>query len=139
MKPQLPLTGGCACGAVRYEITAEPSFLFQCHCRDCQRLSGSAFVPVVYLPKSGFRWTKGTIRHHFTESARGGQHKRGFCAECGSRISGGESETGIGVTASSLDDASFFRPQVNIWVSDACPWVTLDPELPAFPEYPPQG
>lgn len=112
--------------------------MFNCHCRDCQRVSGSPFVAAIYLPKSAFRWTKGTIRHHFTESAKGGSHKRGFCADCGSRISGGESDTGIGVTVGSLDDASFFRPQVNMWVEDVCHWIALEPGLPAFEQYAPR-
>ena len=132
----LPLTGGCVCGAIRYEISAEPTFMFKCHCRDCQRLSGAPFVGVVYVPKTAFCWTKGTIRHHFTDSAKGKPHQRGFCAECGSRISGGESDQGIGVTVGTLDDSSFFRPQMNIWVSDACSWDAIEKDIPAYEHYP---
>ena len=132
----LPLTGGCACGAIRYEITVEPAFMFKCHCRDCQRLSGGPFVAAIYVPKAGFTWTKGMIRHHFTPSMKGGQHKRGFCADCGSRISGGESDEGIGLTVGTLDDSSFFRPQMNFWVADACPWDPIEKDVPAYDQLP---
>jgi len=66
---KLPFTGGCACGAVRYECTAEPFMTFRCHCRDCQRTSGGPFVAAFYIPKRAFSLTKGALRYHFTGSA----------------------------------------------------------------------
>jgi hypothetical protein len=90
---------------------------------------------------SAFRLTKGQLRYHFTPSTAGGKHKRGFCAECGSRLTGGESDdrpTGfVGVTAGSLDDSSWFRPQMDFFVSDAQPWDQMDPAIPKYPIYPP--
>lgn len=129
--------GGCVCGAVRYECNADPLVMFECHCRDCQHVSGSGYLAVMYFPKSAFALTKGELRYHSTESLRRGENKRGFCAECGSRISGGESERGIGITASSLDDPSVFRPQFDIHVADVQPWDRLDPAIPKFEGYPP--
>ena len=65
---------------------------------------------------------RGQLRYHFTPSAAGGQHKRGFCAECGSLLTGGENTerpTGVvGVTAGSLDDPSWFQPQMDIFMFD---------------------
>lgn len=130
-------TGGCICGAIRYECTAEPVFTFCCHCRDCQRSSGGAYSPVLYLPPGAFRLTRGELKHYGTPSTMGGHNLRGFCAECGARISGGEGEHGIGVTASSLDDPSWFTPQVHIFAGDAQPWDLLDPKQPHFAEYAP--
>jgi hypothetical protein len=52
-----PLTGGCTCGAVRYECTAEPVMAFNCHCRDCQRATGGAYVPAVVVPRNALRVT----------------------------------------------------------------------------------
>ena len=46
-----PFFGGCACGAIRYTCAAAPLFALNCHCRDCQRASGSAFCPVLYVPR----------------------------------------------------------------------------------------
>src|SRR6266540_3929418 len=88
---KIPFTGGCACGAIRYECSAEPIMTFKCHCRDCQRVTGGGFVAGLLVPASAFRLIKGQLRYHFTPSLAGGKHKRGFCAECGSRITGGGS------------------------------------------------
>ena len=129
--------GGCVCGAVRYECDADPLVMFNCHCSDCQHVSGGGYLAVMYFPKDAFALTKGELRYHFTESLRRGENKRGFCAECGSRISGGESERGIGIGASSLDDPSAFAPQFDIHVADAQPWDQLDPAIPKFEGYPP--
>jgi hypothetical protein len=52
-----PFTGGCACGALRYECSAEPVLSWKCHCRDCQHASGSAFCAVLYVPKEALRIT----------------------------------------------------------------------------------
>jgi hypothetical protein len=120
---KLPFTGGCVCGAIRYECNGEPVMMFKCHCRDCQHVTGGGFVPGLLVPTSVFRLTKGEVRYHFTPSLAGGRHKRGFCPECGSRITGGESDQRssefIGITAGSLDDPSWFRPQMDFFVSDA--------------------
>ena len=81
----IPLAGGCVCGAIRYECSAEPIMMFKCHCRDCQRVTGGGFVAGLVVPASAFRLTKGRPRYHFTPSLAGGKHKRGFCADGGSR------------------------------------------------------
>ena len=136
-----PFTGGCACGAIRYECYAQPLMMFNCHCRDCQRATGGPFVSGLIVVENAFKLTCGTLRYHLTESQAGGRHKRGFCGECGSRITGGENAdvtTGIvGITAASLDDPSEFQPQMDFWVSDAQPWDHMDPRLPKYPQYPP--
>ena len=80
-------TGGCVCGAIRYEVSARPIMMFNCHCRDCQRTTGGAFTPVVYVPAKAFKITKGSPRYYSTPSEMVGHNKRGFCPECGSRLS----------------------------------------------------
>jgi hypothetical protein len=109
-----PFTGGCACGAIRYEVNARPITMFNCHCRDCQRATGGAFTPVVCVPAKAFKITKGrrVTRYHSTPT-----------------------EHGQGITASSLDDHSLFKPKVNMWTSDAQPWDQMDPNLPKFEKY----
>jgi hypothetical protein len=133
---QLPLLGGCACGAIRYACDAEPIVMFLCHCRDCQRATGTGAACVLYVPLQAFRLTKGSLAYHFTPSLDGTQNKRGFCAACGSPLTGGEEEKAIGIHAASLDDPSVFRPQMHIHASDAQPWDALDPALPQHPLYP---
>jgi hypothetical protein len=139
-KMKIPFSGGCVCGAVRYECSAEPIMMFKCHCSDCQRVTGGAFLAGLLLPESAFHLTKGQLRYHFTPSMRGGKHKRGFCPECGSRLTGGEFDerpTGmIGVTVGSLDDPTWFHPQMDVFVSDAQPWDQMDSAIPKFEHYP---
>jgi len=110
--------------------------MFNCHCRDCQRATGTAFSAVVYVPAKGFKITKGSPRSFSTSSESGGHNKRGFCADCGSRLFGGVSDEGQGINASSLDDPSSFRPKFDIFTSDAQPWDQMDPKLGKFEKYP---
>jgi hypothetical protein len=134
----IPFTGGCLCGGIRYECTTKPIMMLNCHCRDCQHVSGGPFVPVVVIPASGFQLTRGQLRYHFSESLKHGRHKRGFCADCGSRLTGAESDEPsqiIGVVAGSLDDPSWFRPQMDIFTADAQPWDRMDSTLPKYEHY----
>ena len=137
----IPFTGGCICRAVRYECSAEPIMMFKCHCLDCQRVSGGGFVPGLLVPASAFRLTQGQIRYHFVPSLAGGNHKRGFCPDCGSRLTGGESDERstnfIGITAGSLDDPSWFRPTMDIFTCDAQPWDPMDENSHKYQQYPP--
>jgi len=127
--------GGCACGAIRYECSAEPIVMFNCHCRDCQRASGGPYSAVVYVPAKAFKITKGSPRYYNTPSQAVGHNKRGFCPECGSRLFGGATDEGQGIAASSLDDPSLFHPQFDIFTSDAQPWDHMNPKLPKFEKY----
>ena len=137
----LPITGGCVCGAIRYESSAEPVMMLKCHCRDCQHITGSGFVPAVVFQAESFRLTKGELSYHFTPSLAGGMHKRGYCAQCGSRLTGaerqGQPSRVVGVLAGSLDDPSLFRPQMDIFTTDAQSWDQMDPRIPKHEQYPP--
>ena len=63
MPAKLPITGGCACGAVRYVVNAEPVLMLNCHCRDCQRATGGAYAPVVVVPRTAVQIT-GELRYY---------------------------------------------------------------------------
>jgi hypothetical protein len=137
----LPFAGGCVCGDVRYECSAEPITMTKCHCRDCQRITGGAYLPAVIVPLRAFKITKGSIQHFSTECQAGGYNMRGFCYRCGSCLTGGENpEKGIiGLLASSLDDPSWFVPQFVLFISDAEPWDLMDPNTPKYPRSIPSG
>ena len=137
----LPLTGGCLCGAVRYEISAKPVVMVKCHCRDCQQATGGGYVPALIFPYGAFRFTKGDVRRYASDSESGGKNVRGFCEVCGARLTGVEdAERGIiGVVAGSLDDPSLFQPRFDIYVEDAQVWDLMDPALPKFPKMMPQA
>ena len=135
---KLPLTGGCACGAIRYEATAEPVVMFHCHCRDCQRASGGPFTSFVIVPAEAFRFSQGSVRLHDSPSHRGGKTHRGFCADCGSPILAKTDANPdiVAIRTASLDDPSWFNPQMDVWTSDAHPWDQMNPALPKFEKYP---
>ena len=103
--------------------------------------TGSGFTPVVLVSAKSFKLTRGTLRYFSTDSIRKSRNKRGYCGECGSRITGGEAEESprwLGVTAASLDDPSLFKAEFEIFTSHAQKWDLLDPSLPHHPEYQPQ-
>ncbi len=131
-------SGGCACGAIRYECKAPPIAMFNCHCRACQQASGGPYAPVVLVLSKAFKLTQGTPHYHLVRNVDGKMRKRGFCPDCGSRLTGAETEQAgrwLGVTASSLDDPSWFKPQYDIFVSQAQPWDLLDATLPKHEQH----
>ena len=71
-------TGGCLCGRVRYECTAEPFFMGNCHCRDCQKASGGAYEPDIGLPAAALNIT-GAVKYYDTKADSGNTLSRGFC------------------------------------------------------------
>jgi hypothetical protein len=101
-----PFTGGCMCGAVRYECSAVPVMTASCHCRDCQRETGSAFVPVLAVHKTAFAITHGSPKYFGLMADSGQTTTRVFCAECGSSLFGlpGSAPDLVTIRAGSLDD-----------------------------------
>lgn len=106
------ISGGCACTAIHYSCSGEPLFSLNCHCRDCQRESGSAFVPVLAVPKSAFSVTRGNPRYFTVTADSGHATTRAFCGDCGSALFGLPSSAPeiVTIRAGSLDDPSTFRP-----------------------------
>jgi hypothetical protein len=81
-----PRTGGCLCGAIRYETVGDPVFTLRCHCRDCQRQSGAAHVPAARVPSAGFRILQGTPKRYVTKADSGNEIVRVFCGDCGTPL-----------------------------------------------------
>jgi hypothetical protein len=138
---KIPFQGGCACGAIRYEFTAEPVLMLYCHCRDCQRSSGGPFSSFVIVPAEAFKLTQGSLRFHDSPSDAGGETHRGFCPDCGSPILARPDAVPqfVAIRTASLDDPSWFNPQLDVWTSDAHSWDHMNPALPKFEKYPPQA
>jgi len=138
--PTLPtsFTGGCACGAIRYECAAEPVMMLHCHCRDCQRASGGPFSSFVIVPRESFKLLQGSLRFYSSPSEAGGQTSRGFCADCGSPIAIKPDVVPhlIAIRTASLDDPSWFNPQADVWTADAHPWDQMNPAMAKFEKYP---
>jgi len=134
-----PRTGGCLCGRIRYESAGEPVFSLQCHCRDCQRQSGTAYVAAVRMPAAGFRITQGEPKRYVSRSDAGNEIARVFCGACGAPLYVQVSTRPdlVGIRASSFDDPSWFRPDADIFVKSAQPWDHMDPAIPKYDTYPP--
>jgi hypothetical protein len=122
---------------IRYECSAAPILALNCHCHDCQRASGTAYVSVLRVPAKAFRVTQGEPRFYTVTADGGNTVSRGFCPECGSplfnRLSGMADV--IEVRAGNLDDPSWHQPAVDIFTKSAQPWDYRNPELPKYPGY----
>ena len=131
------LTGSCQCGAVRYECSSEPVFTGNCHCRDCQKSTGGAYVPVLAVPADSLKIT-GEVKYYDSRADSGHTLSRGFCPNCGARLFGKSSGMPaiIAITAGSLDDPSRFKPAIDFYTSSAQPWDHMNPQLPKFPKQP---
>jgi len=129
---KLPLTGGCFCGGLRYEITSEPLAAYTCHCRDCQHLTSSAFSVAITVPHSAFRLTKGEPRRLQKTAESGRVITRWVCPDCACWVtSDPQPEQNAGqirrVRAGTLDDTSWLRPTEHYWTRSKQPWVALPP------------
>ena len=131
-----PFSGGCACGAIRYECSAESVTSLNCHCRDCQRGSGSAYAALLSVPVAAFTPMKGDPKFYRVTADSQYPVDRGFCPECGSAVFLKVQrmwDLGFAyLLAASLDDPSWVRPVVDLWTSSAQPWDYMNPTLPKF-------
>ena len=134
---ELPFEGRCACGAIHYRVTAAPTFSWLCHCRDCQRASGSGYCAIMYIPQEAVTVT-GEATYYTVSAESGNAVSRGFCPTCGSQmfIKAELVPELHGVWAGSMDQPAEFTPVVQVWVNSAQPWGALHPTLPQLPKAP---
>ncbi len=130
------ISGGCLCGAVRYEAEGDPIYAGYCYCRDCQRLSGSAFVAFIGFPAERVTF-KGRTRVLARPSFMGESH-RNFCLACGSLVFGGIVGTHDQHTvyAGTLDDTSAFQPTMAIFNRSRPAWSPLPEGITVFETMP---
>jgi hypothetical protein len=130
-------TGGCLCGAVRYEASGEPTMMGYCFCKDCQKASGSGFIPFMGFRADQLRITGETLQ--FTsKAATGGNAVRNSCPTCGGLVFGGIAgqDTEHTIYAGSLDNPSAFKPSIAIFTRDRPDWVPLPEGLKTFETMP---
>lgn len=132
------LSGGCACRAIRYDGNVDPVLMLNCHCRDCQQASGSAYAAIVAVPKAAVQM-RGDPRYHKIVGAAGKAVERGFCPTCGSQVTVKFERLPdiLGLHAGSLDDPSIYRPMMDVFISSAQSWDHMNPNIPKHPHDPP--
>jgi len=135
---QLTLDGGCTCGGVRYRMTSRPLFVHCCHCRWCQRESGSSFALNAMIEAERVVLLGGEPQVVDTPSLSGKGQKIARCPSC--RVAVWSNYAGAGdairfVRVGTLDDPDRLPPDVHIFTSSKQPWVVLPPATPAVAEY----
>ena len=129
--------GACGCGAVRYRMTTPPLFVHCCHCRDCQRQTGSAFALNALIEADRVAVLSGTLQPDTMPTDSGLPHRVFRCTDCGTAVwseYGGRTTLRF-VRVGTLDEPSRLPPDVHIYVRSRLPWVTLPEGVPAFDAY----
>ncbi len=129
-------TGGCMCGAIRYEVSEPPRESGTCHCHTCQQFSGSAYFAFARFSASAFRFTKGEPKLYRSTAIA----ERGFCSDCGSsltfrylealgeNVESGPDQYWIGI--GTLDHPESVTLDLHYGVEGQLPWVHFDDDLP---------
>ena len=125
-------SGGCLCGAIRYEIPETSLMEAICHCKNCQKQAGSAFSTLAGIKKSDFKLTGEPKVYVDTDTDSGASVERFFCSACGSPIYSAlpSQPNVIYLKTGTLDDTSEFKPSIHVWASTRQNWVEIDPNVP---------
>lgn len=127
------IEGKCSCGKLRYRINSSPLIVHACHCYQCQRVTGSAFVMNAVIEKTQVDILSGNIEHyHFADT----DHTAYYCPECvtyvWSEYKSGTFDTCWFVRVGTLENPSRFPPDVHIFTESKQPWVFISPETPSY-------
>lgn len=138
MSGEIEAKGQCLCGAVRIAIKGTPVRMAQCHCRDCQRASGTGHVSNAIFPACEVT-ISGATKSFTVKADSGNDYTRHFCPECGSRLFG--THTGrpgmLIVHVGMLDDSGWFSPQVVLYTRSRPAWDTTTDDVPRYATSPP--
>ena len=128
--------GGCSCGATRYRLAAEPLFVHCCHCLNCQRQTGSAFVVNLLIETDRVELLTGAPRPVDVPRDDGSMQRIHRCPTCQVALFSEYTRPEVlFVRAGTLDDPSHVRPDVHIYTKSKVPWVILPDDTPAFEVY----
>ena len=131
-----PRTGGCACGTVRYRLSSDPLFIHCCHCLNCQRQTGSAFVVNLLIEAERMELLSGDPRPVDAPRDDGSPQRIFRCPTCEVAVFSEYGSPRVRfVRGGTLDDPSSVTPDVHIYTRSKLPWVRLPESAPAFDEY----
>ena len=129
--------GRCYCGAVRYSVSGDPVIQAQCHCRECQYVSGGSPNVTIGFPEGGFEYTQGSPKQ-FRRKDLPQPVTREFCGECGTQIlSRAPGLPGVALLkVGTLDDPTAFAPQMAIFLVDKQPFHLVPEGIATFDRVP---
>jgi len=131
----MKLAGGCACQQIRYKLLADPMIVHACHCRDCQRITGSAFVINMWIERKFVETDGAAPKSSRLKGGTGQNHDVFFCDACGTYLWSfyhGAPGDALFVRAGTLDKPEAVAPDVHIFTRSKVPWLTLPKDAPAF-------
>ena len=131
------IKGSCRCGQVSYTSSADPVFVGICHCRSCQKSTGTSYATVVAVPAASLT-VSGTTKRFDDTGDTGQPTHRDFCPNCGSAVTqSADIMAGLTmVTAGTLDNPDALQPAMQIYCDSALPWAKI-PDMQGFPKMPP--
>ena len=132
-----PFTGGCACGAIRYEIAADPLGSNDCQCRQCQYGSGTGHSSNLAFPSNAVTM-QGSVTRWENVGDGGTVKSHAFCPTCGTPVylTFPAMPDLFVIAVGSLDEPGRYQPQLVTWAAAAQPWDHVDPALPSFQRMP---
>ena len=133
----MDFSGRCYCGDVQYEASGDPAIKVQCHCRECQYISGGSANVTIGMPEAGFKYTQGTPKQ-FARSDLDAPVTREFCPNCGTQVlSKALALPGVMlIKVGTMDDPSIFTPDIAIFTVDQQGFHHVPDGMPAFERMP---
>lgn len=127
----MKLTGSCHCGAVTFEVNAQPVRMAQCHCNACRRTTGTGHAVQAFFKRENIK-ISGDTKTHQSPSDASSTRTRHFCPTCGSRLfaENDKNPAIIGITAGAFDNSDWFKPEVILYNNERPLWDTIDTQIP---------
>ena len=132
-----PIKGACQCGQVTYQLLGPPLMIAACHCRQCQKLSTSAFSITAVVNTTDIEFT-GEVHEWSRRADNGNTNGAKFCPRCGNRIYhfNPDDPDKIKLKPSTLEDTQVIQPSMHIWTSEKQAWFNLPTDLPCHEKQP---
>ena len=136
-----PYSGSCQCGAMKFEITAEPLTVYVCHCNACKKQSGGAFGMAMVVPADSVKMTQGTPKVYVKTAQSGRTAECDFCPECGNRLFHrlGAGVPIVLVKTGVIENAGDLKPAVHLWTEEADDWITIPDDVIQYEQQPTDG
>ena len=130
-------SGKCLCGKVTYKVHTEPNAIFNCHCEDCRRATGSVFGTNLFVPEDKIEIT-GAVSSYSHISDSGSTMIKRFCPNCGSLMFGKNSAklNVMSIRAGTVDQKDFVKPMINVFMDSRIPSTSIDKNIKQVPRMP---